>query len=61
LALWQEVDRLPEKQRAAVYLRYRADLDFAGVAFVLGITESGARANVFRALARLRERMIDDE
>jgi len=61
LALWQEVDRLPEKQRAAVYLRYRADLDFAGVAFVLGITESGARANVFRALARLRERMTDRE
>ena len=61
LALWQEVDRLPEKQRAAVYLRYRADLDFAGVAFVLGITESGARANVFRALARLREWMTDDE
>ena len=59
LALWEEVDRLPEKQRAAIYLRYRADLDFAGVAFVLGITESGARANVFRALARLRERMTD--
>jgi len=31
LALWQEVDKLPEKQRAAIYLRYRADLDFAGV------------------------------
>jgi RNA polymerase sigma-70 factor (ECF subfamily) len=61
LALWEEVDKLPEKQRAAIYLRYRADLDFAGVAFVLGITESGARANVFRALARLRERMTEHE
>jgi RNA polymerase sigma factor (sigma-70 family) len=61
VALWAEVDRLPEKQRAAIYLRYRADLDFAHVAFVLGITESGARANVFRALARLRERITGHE
>ena len=60
LALWQAVDRLPEKQRAAIYLRYRADFDFATVASILGITESGARANVFRALQRLREWMTDE-
>ncbi len=57
LDVWHEVDRLPERQRAAVYLRYRADLDFAAVASVLGISASGARVHVFRALARLRTRM----
>lgn len=54
LALWSQVDRLPERQRAAIYLRYRADLDFAAIATVLQISESGARANVFRGIARLR-------
>ena len=57
LALWQEVDRLPLRQRQAVYLRYRADLDYLSIAAVLGISEAGARANVFRAMAQLRERM----
>ncbi len=54
LALWTQVDRLPERQRAAIYLRFRADLDFAAIATVLRISESGARANVFRGIARLR-------
>jgi RNA polymerase sigma-70 factor (ECF subfamily) len=58
-AVWEEVDRLPERQRASVYLRYRADLDFATIARVLDISESGARANVFRALERLREWMVE--
>jgi RNA polymerase sigma factor (sigma-70 family) len=57
LALWQEVDRLPERQRAVLYLRYRADLEFAAIASILGITEGGARANCARALDRLRDWM----
>jgi RNA polymerase sigma factor (sigma-70 family) len=59
LAVWDQVDRLPERQRAAIYLRYRADFGYTAVADILGISESGARANVFRALARLREWMVD--
>lgn len=55
LALWQEVDRLPPRQRAVLYLRFRADLDFGQIALVLGITEGGARANGARALSRLRD------
>lgn len=54
VALWQAVDRLPERQRAAVYLRYSADLDYSAIAAILGISESGARANVFRGIAALR-------
>lgn len=57
LAVWEQVDRLPERQRAAIYLRYRADFEFSTIAEILGISQSGARANVFRALARLREWM----
>jgi RNA polymerase sigma-70 factor (ECF subfamily) len=53
-AVWAEVDRLAERQRAAIYLRYRADLDYAAIGRVLDITESGARADVFRALEHLR-------
>lgn len=58
-AVWKSVDRLPQRQRAAVYLRYQADLDFRSIASVMGISESGARANVFRALAQLREWMVE--
>lgn len=58
-AVWAEVDRLAERQRAAIYLRYRADLDYAAIGRVLDITESGARADVFRALEHLRERMVE--
>jgi RNA polymerase sigma-70 factor (ECF subfamily) len=58
-AVWAEVDRLAERQRAAIYLRYRADLDYAAIGRILDITESGARADVFRALGHLRERMVE--
>ena len=57
LALWQEVDQLPLRQRQAIYLRYRAGLDYLSIASVLGISEQGARGNVFRAMAHMRDRM----
>nr|MBA2632899.1 sigma-70 family RNA polymerase sigma factor [Chloroflexota bacterium] len=55
--VWDAVDRLPERQREAVYLRYRAGLDYATIATILGITESGARANAFKGIEALREAM----
>ena len=55
VALWAQVDALPVRQRAVIYLHYRADLSFASVAHVLGITEAGARANAARAITALRE------
>ena len=57
IAVWAAVDQLPTRQRAAIYLRYRADLDFGAIAHILGISESGARGDCFRGLASLRERM----
>jgi RNA polymerase sigma-70 factor, ECF subfamily len=60
-ALWQAVDVLPERQRAVLYLRYRADLPFDRVGFVLGITSSAARSHSTKALATLRRRLGQEE
>jgi len=56
--VWAAVDSLSERQRAAVYLRYRADLDFKAVATVLGVSESAARSYVSKALVHL-ETMLE--
>lgn len=53
-ALWEQVRALPDKQRQAVTLRYRADLTHAEIAQVMEISEPAARRNVFEALRRLR-------
>ena len=56
-ALWQAVDGLPERQRAVLYLRYRADLPFDRIGLVLGITSGTARSHATTALATLRRRL----
>jgi RNA polymerase sigma factor (sigma-70 family) len=53
LTVWEAVDRLPERQRVAVYLRYRADLAYEEIGAILGIDPVSARSNVSRALDRL--------
>jgi RNA polymerase sigma factor (sigma-70 family) len=55
--VWNEVDRLPERQRAVLYLRYRADLPFDAVGQVLGITSSAARSHATQAMGTLRARL----
>lgn len=52
--IWQLVDQLPEKQRAAIHLRYRGDLTHREVGKVMGISESAARRNTFEGLKQLR-------
>ena len=59
LTVWAEVDRLPERQRHVLYLRYRADLAFDDVAAVLGVTPGAARTLASRALEQLRTRLAD--
>jgi RNA polymerase sigma factor (sigma-70 family) len=61
IAAWAEVDRLPQRQRQVVYLRFRADLAFAIIGEVLGIEAATARSNATRALATLRERLGEEE
>lgn len=51
--------RLPERQRAAVVLRYYHDYDYAAIGEALGITAGSAGAVLSRALARLREELAD--
>ena len=54
-ALWARVRALPEKQRAAVVLRYVADLSHAEAAEVIGCSEEAARRSLHEALSKLRE------
>lgn len=49
------VKQLPEGQRAAVVLRYYADLSVAEVAAALGRSEDAVRALTHRALTALRD------
>ncbi len=57
--VWTAVDRLPERQRAVIYLRFRADFEFSTIARILGISEGGARANCARGLSSLRKWMTE--
>ncbi len=59
LTVWAEVDRLPQRQRQALYLRYRADLPFDEVAAVLMVTPGAARMLVSRALDRVRHELAE--
>jgi RNA polymerase sigma factor (sigma-70 family) len=51
--LWQALQRLPRRQRAAVVLRYYDDLTFADIASVLDCREATARSLVHRGLRQL--------
>lgn len=61
LAVWATVDKLPPRQRAVIYLRYRADLSFDRIARVMGITANGARNDASAATATLRKRLRIEE
>lgn len=57
-AVWEQVRELPPKQRAAITLRYAADLDYAAIAKVTGTSEDAARRNVHEAMKKLRQEAI---
>lgn len=52
----QAVARLPNRQRAAVVLRFYLDLPFSEVAQILDVPVRTAQSLVARGVARLRER-----
>lgn len=60
IAVWAEVDRLPERQRHVLYLRYRGDLTFEQIGSVMGISASAARSHATQATAKLRRRLGDE-
>ena len=59
LSLWPVVDRLPARERAVLYLRYRADLSFEQIGPVMGITTASARTYASRGTDRLRGLLED--
>ena len=59
--LWQALQRLPYRQRAALVLRYYEDLSEQDAARSLGTTVAGMKALVSRAKARLRTQLREDD
>ena len=60
-AIWHAVDRLPKRQRAVLYLRYRADLPYERIGVALGITPGAARGHASTGLATLRRRLDNED
>jgi RNA polymerase sigma-70 factor (sigma-E family) len=52
--LRRAVDRLPQRMRAAVLLRYYDDMTEAEIASALGVTPGTVKSTVSRAMAKLR-------
>ena len=57
LMLFEALDSLAPRQRAAVILRYYHDYDYATIAQVLGTSVSNVGAMLTRSLDRLRTRL----
>jgi RNA polymerase sigma factor (sigma-70 family) len=57
-ALWAQVRELPPKQRAAVALRYAADLDYAAIGKALGTTPEAARRSAHEGIKKLRQETL---
>jgi RNA polymerase sigma-70 factor (sigma-E family) len=56
---WEIVQALPSRQRAAVALRYYADLSVNETAEVMGCSIGAVKTHTARALQKLRERLAD--
>lgn len=59
-ALWAAVRRLPAKQRAAVTLRFAADLDYLAIGGLIDCSEQAARQNVRAGLSAVRKEWIHE-
>ena len=55
------VRALPDRQRAAIALRYGADLDLRAVGATLGVSVAGTSMLIRRALDRLRTELSQEE
>lgn len=59
--LLEQVAALPERQRIVLFLRYFADLSYAGIAEVLGVAPGTIAATLHAAHRTLREGLEEDE
>ena len=55
--VWERVEELPPKQRAAVTLRYACDLPHAEIAAALGCSPEAARRSLHEGIKRLRKEL----
>lgn len=55
----EEVARLPDRQREAVWLRWIEERSYDEIAERMGGSRASARANVYQGLKRLREELSD--
>lgn len=53
--VWQAIQRLPDRQRSAVVLRYYEDLSVEETAEILGVSTGTVKSQVSRGLERMRE------
>jgi RNA polymerase sigma factor (sigma-70 family) len=60
MALWQAVNDLPPRMRAAVGLRYYLDLPVETVAEILGVSPNTIKTQLKSALAHLRTALADE-
>lgn len=58
--LWEALQSLPARQRAAIVLRYYEDLTEAETAAAMGCAVGTVKSQVFAGLARLRQQLGDD-
>ncbi|MQC27062.1 MAG: sigma-70 family RNA polymerase sigma factor [Chloroflexi bacterium] len=54
------VQRLPDKQRAALMLRKYHEMDYAEIGAALSCSPESARANVYQGLKKLRDQLVDE-
>ena len=59
-ALWQGVTELPLRMRAAIVLRYYADLPVDDVAAALGVSPNTVKAQLQTGLQRLRRSLGEE-
>jgi len=57
--LYDALDRLSARERAAFVLRYQEELSFADAAAAMNVRETTARGYAFRAVEKLRRLMED--
>lgn len=59
--VWRAIQRLPERQRLAVVLRYYEDLPEAETAEILGCSVGTVKSQTSRALDRLQQLLASEE
>ena len=55
------IDRLPDRHRAPLVLRYFSELDYDAIGHELGLTRSQVATSLFRAKQRLREFLRNEQ